>query len=58
MKPYDIAGMAESMGCDGVAVASVAELERALVEAGDVANLDRPLVIEARINPAQYEAQF
>lgn len=55
LEPMDLAGLAESMDCDGVRVRSVAELEKA---AGAINTLDRPLVIEAVIDPAQYEAQF
>ena len=51
----DLVKLAESMDCDGVRVTSVAELERATERVND---LDRPLVIEAVIDPAQYEAQF
>jgi acetolactate synthase I/II/III large subunit len=51
----DLVGLAESMACDGIRVSSAAELEKA---AGSLATLTRPLVIEARIDTAQYEAQF
>ncbi|OIQ91400.1 acetolactate synthase [mine drainage metagenome] len=53
--PTDIVLLAQSMGCDGVVVDSAAALERALAapRAGD-----RPLVIGANIDPAQYTAQF
>ena len=51
----DLVGLAESMACDGVRVSSAAELEKA---AASLATLTRPLVIEARIDTAQYEAQF
>jgi acetolactate synthase-1/2/3 large subunit len=51
----DLVKLAESMDCDGVRVTSVAELERATEGIND---LDRPLVIEAVIDPTQYEAQF
>jgi thiamine pyrophosphate-dependent acetolactate synthase large subunit-like protein len=48
--------LAESLGCDGVRVDSVTGLEKALSPAfGD---RSRPLVIEARIDPSQYSAQF
>lgn len=43
------------MDCDGVRVTGPAELEKA-VEGLDA--LTRPLVIEAVIDPAQYEKQF
>jgi len=51
----DIGMLARAMGCDGVDVDSVKALEAAL--AGPRAK-DRPLVIGARIDPAQYAAQF
>jgi len=51
----DLAQLASSMGCDGVMVDSAAQLSRALAE-GRPGN--RPLVIGARIDPAQYTAQF
>jgi acetolactate synthase I/II/III large subunit len=51
----DLVKLAESMDCDGVRVTSVSELERATEGIND---LSRPLVIEAVIDPAQYEAQF
>jgi acetolactate synthase-1/2/3 large subunit len=51
----DIEKLAQSMGCDGAGVDSAAGLERILSQprAGD-----RPLVIGAHIDPAQYQAQF
>jgi acetolactate synthase I/II/III large subunit len=49
----DIPALAESLGCDGVRVESVTGLEKALAMPRS-----RPLVIEARIDPAQYTAQF
>jgi acetolactate synthase-1/2/3 large subunit len=51
----DLVGLAESMACDGIRVSSAAELEKA---AAALTTLTRPLVIEARIDTAQYEAQF
>jgi acetolactate synthase-1/2/3 large subunit len=51
----DLVALAAAMGCDGVRVETPAQLEKAAVE---IAGLTRPLVIEARINPAQYERQF
>ena len=55
IEPTDMVKLAESMGCDGVAVDSVAELEKAFA---DGAAPDRPLVIGANIDPSQYAAQF
>ncbi|MFJ3799843.1 thiamine pyrophosphate-binding protein [Streptomyces sp. NPDC090088] len=51
----DQVALAGSMGCDGVRVTSVAELEKATA---GLASRTGPLLIEARIEPAQYEAQF
>jgi acetolactate synthase I/II/III large subunit len=53
--PTDVARLAESMGCAGAAVDTAAGLERLL---GEKRPADRPLVIGATIDPAQYEAQF
>ena len=51
-----VAEVAASFGCDGVRVHTAAQLDGAL--AGAAYGLSRPLVIEARINPAQYLSQF
>ena len=55
MDGMDLVTLAEAMDCDGVRVDSPADLEKAL--AGFAAR-SRPLVVEARIDPAQYEVQF
>ncbi len=55
IEPTDIGMLARAMGCDGVEVDNIKALEAAL--AGPRAK-DRPLVIGARIDPAQYAAQF
>jgi acetolactate synthase I/II/III large subunit len=55
IEPTDIERLAQSMGCDGVMVDNVSALEAALVQPR---SRTRPLVIGARINPAQYQAQF
>ncbi len=52
----DIPALAESLGCDGVRVESVSGLEKAVSAA--FSGRSRPLVIEARIDPSQYAAQF
>ena len=55
MDGMDLVALAEAVGCDGVRVDTPAALEKALT------GLDarsRPLIVEARIDPAQYEAQF
>jgi acetolactate synthase-1/2/3 large subunit len=54
----DLAAMAEAMDCDGVRVEDATGLEKALTGLGDRSAGSRPLVIEARVDPAQYEAQF
>ncbi|WP_217545286.1 thiamine pyrophosphate-binding protein [Streptomyces sp. GbtcB6] len=51
----DLVALAGAMGCDGVRVTSVAELEQATT---GLATRTGPLLVEARIDPAQYEAQF
>jgi acetolactate synthase I/II/III large subunit len=47
--------LARAMGCEGVMVDSAAALSRTLADARP---RDRPLLIGARIDPAQYSAQF
>jgi acetolactate synthase I/II/III large subunit len=51
----DIVKLAEAMGCDGERADSQQALA-AIVARG--ANLTRPLVIEARIDPEQYVTQY
>jgi acetolactate synthase-1/2/3 large subunit len=51
----DLVKVADGMGCDGVRVERAVDLAAALRH---TATLSRPLVIEARIDPAQYQAQF
>jgi acetolactate synthase I/II/III large subunit len=55
LEDTDLVAMAESMQCDGVRVSSPTELAKVLVGA---ARPQRPLVVEARIDPTQYESQF
>jgi acetolactate synthase-1/2/3 large subunit len=55
IEPTDIERLAQSMGCEGAAVDSAAGLSR-LLEAKRPK--DRPLVVGARIDPAQYTRQF
>ena len=54
IEPVDLARLAPAMGCDGVMVESAAALRDALERRAP----DRPLVIGAVIDPAQYAAQF
>ena len=51
----DLERLAGAMGCDGVRVDDAAGLRRVL---GQANGLTRPLVVEARIDPAQYRSQF
>ncbi|MDH4174691.1 MAG: thiamine pyrophosphate-binding protein [Betaproteobacteria bacterium] len=51
----DIAQLARAMGCEGAEVDSAQALERLLAERRPK---DRPLVVGARIDPAQYVTQF
>ena len=53
----DIPLLAESLGCDGIRVESVSSLEKALSGVFG-SGRTRPLVVEARIDTAQYSAQF
>lgn len=55
IEPTDIMQLARSMGCEGAMVGSVAELERLFTQKRPS---DRPLVVGARIDPAQYAAQL
>ena len=55
MDGMDLVTLAEAMDCDGVRADSPAALEKALAGFGA---RSRPLVVEARIDPAQYEVQF
>jgi acetolactate synthase-1/2/3 large subunit len=52
----DIPALAQSLGCDGLRVETLPALEKSLSSA--FTNRTRPLVIEARITPSQYNAQF
>jgi acetolactate synthase I/II/III large subunit len=51
----DLPALAESLGCDGTRADSLPALQKAL---DGFATRTRPLLVEARISPAQYEAQF
>jgi len=53
--PTDMEKLAQSMGCDGATVDSPAALERLLAQPRAA---NRPLVVGALIDPAQYLAQF
>lgn len=56
MDPTDVPKLAESMDCDGVGVDTPAALEKVLADRKP--GRKRPLVIAAKIDPAQYAAQF
>ena len=55
MDGMDLVTLAEAMDCDGIRADSPAALEKALE---GFATRTRPLIVEARVDPAQYEAQF
>jgi acetolactate synthase I/II/III large subunit len=55
MDGMDLVTLAEAMDCDGARADTPAALEKALT---GFAARTRPLIIEARIDPTQYEAQF
>jgi acetolactate synthase-1/2/3 large subunit len=55
IEDVDLVKLAESMACDGIRVTDAGALEKALQ---DLESLSRPLVVEARIDPTQYETQF
>jgi acetolactate synthase-1/2/3 large subunit len=55
LESTDLEQLASSMECDGVRVDDQRALQDALCAA---TNLTRPLVVEARIDPAQYVSQF
>ena len=55
MDGMDLVTLAEAMDCDGARVDTTAGLEKALAGFGA---RSRPLVVEARIDTAQYEVQF
>jgi acetolactate synthase I/II/III large subunit len=55
MDGMDLVALAEAMDCDGARADSPAALEKAL---SGFAARSRRLIVEARIDPAQYEAQF
>lgn len=55
IEPTDIEPLAQSMGCAGASVGSAAALSRLL---GAKRPKNRPLVVGARIDPAQYTQQF
>jgi len=54
----DLPALAEALGCDGVRADTPAALEKAVADLGERSSATRPLVVEARIDPAQYEVQF
>jgi acetolactate synthase-1/2/3 large subunit len=55
MEGMDLVTLAEAMDCEGIRADSPAALEKALEGFG---TRTRPLIVEARVDPAQYEAQF
>lgn len=55
IEDMDLVAIAEAMDCDGVRVDTQDELDKAL---DGISDLSRPLIIEARVDPTQYESQF
>ncbi len=55
MDGMDLVTLAEAMDCDGIRADTTATLEKALE---GFATRSRPLIIEARVDPSQYETQF
>jgi acetolactate synthase-1/2/3 large subunit len=55
IEDMDLVALAGAMSCHGVRAESGEELEKVL---SDARGLDRPLIVEARVDPSQYEAQF
>jgi len=55
IEPTDMVRLAESMGCEGAMVASAPALEKLLAGRRPA---NRPLVVGATIDPAQYTKQF
>ncbi len=55
IEDMDLVTLAEAMHSDGLRADSRAELDKAL---SGIESLTRPLVVEARIDPAQYLSQF
>ena len=54
----NLVGLAEAMGCDGERAETPKALEDVLGRAANPGGLNRPLLIEAKIDPSQYEVQF
>lgn len=55
IEDIDVVQLAQSLRCDGERVETAEELAKALA---GIDSLSRPLVVEARIDPAQYQSQF
>jgi acetolactate synthase-1/2/3 large subunit len=55
IEDMDLVALAHAMDCDGVRVDSREELDKALT---GLAELSRPLIVEAHVDPSQYESQF
>jgi acetolactate synthase-1/2/3 large subunit len=54
----DLPALAEALGCDGVRADTPSALEKALAGLAARSAGSRPLIVEARVDPAEYEAQF
>ena len=57
-KQSDLVGMAQAVGCDGERAETPKALEDVLARAANPGGLNRPLLVEASIDPTQYEVQF
>lgn len=55
IEDMDLVTLAAAMGCDGERAETAEQLEKCL---SGVGQLNRPLIVEARIDPAQYQSQF
>ena len=55
MDGMDLVALADAMDCDGIRADTPAALEKALE---GFATRTRPLIIEAQVDPSQYQAQF
>jgi acetolactate synthase-1/2/3 large subunit len=51
----DLVKLAEAMDCEGVQATDIASLEAAVSDLGSVR---RPRIVEAIVDPSQYQAQF
>lgn len=55
VEPTNVSALAEALGCASSRATNIAQLERAI---GEAASHHGPFVVEARMDPAQYQNQF